>query len=210
MSPPSRGHVVIILLERRDPDNNMGGSSDSQPPPAFAILLVYTGLGFLIAFLFGKDDPSNQDFVQELAPVIIVSCGFLVSYELLDVMAVGAAKLKSKCHDIRSSKDEINQVQDEEVYLAQRVQTNQVEQMTPFLIGSYSCALLVDGKVAGVLEMFWAILRRANAYAYAYRASVGIPVSKAGLAKYTVPCYFIVNVMLMASVIQSARVIAGR
>lgn len=186
----------------------MGGSSDSQPPPAFAILLVYTGLGFLIAFLFGKDDPSNQDFVQELAPVIIVSCGFLVSYELLDVMAVGAAKLKSKCHDKRSSKDEINQVQDEEVYLAQRVQTNQVEQMTPFLIGSYSCALLVDGKVAGVLAMCWAILRRA--YATQYRASVGIPVSKAGLAKYTVPCYFIVNVMLMASVIQSARVIAGR
>ena len=142
----------------------MGGSSDSQPPPAFAILLVYTGLGFLIAFLFGKDDPSNQDFVQELVPVIIVSCGFLVSYELLDVMAVGAAKLKSKCHDIRSSKDEINQVQDEEVYLAQRVQTNQVEQMTPFLIGSYSCALLVDGKVAGVLAMFWAILRRACSF----------------------------------------------
>ena len=208
MSPPSRGHVVIILLERRDPDNNMGGSSDSQPPPAFAILLVYTGLGFLIAFLFGKDDPSNQDFVQELAPVIIVSCGFLVSYELLDVMAVGAAKLKSKCHDIRSSKDEINQVQDEEVYLAQRVQTNQVEQMTPFLIGSYSCALLVDGKVAGVLAMFWAILRRA----YAYAPSLCWHSSFQGRTcqVHGAVCYFIVNVMLMASVIQSARVIAGR
>mmetsp|Transcript_19041 Transcript_19041/g.44606 ORF Transcript_19041/g.44606 Transcript_19041/m.44606 type:complete len:184 (-) Transcript_19041:727-1278(-) len=176
------------------------GGSHQQPPPASVLFLVYTGLAFLIVFLFGKKDPSNQDFVQELAPVVVVTCGFLVSYELLDVMAVGAAKLKTKCYDPPRSSDEINQ---EEVYLAQRVQTNQVEQISPFLIGSYSCALLVDGKVAGVLAMFWVILRRA--YAVTYRASIGIPVSKAGLAKFTVPCYFILNAMLMSSVIQSAR-----
>lgn len=151
------------------------GGSHQQPPPASVLFLVYTGLAFLIVFLFGKKDPSNQDFVQELAPVVVVTCGFLVSYELLDVMAVGAAKLKTKCYDPPRSSDEINQ---EEVYLAQRVQTNQVEQISPFLIGSY---------------------------AVTYRASIGIPVSKAGLAKFTVPCYFILNAMLMSSVIQSAR-----
>ena len=178
----------------------MGGSP--SPPPASVLFLTYTALGFIIVFLFGKKDPSNQDFVQELAPVVLITCGFLVSYEILDVMAVGAAKLKAKGYEPRSSKDD--EINHEEVYLAQRVQTNQVEQAPPFLIGSYSCALLVDGKVAGVLAMLWVILRRA--YAVTYRSSVGIPVFKAGLAKYTVPCYFIVNVMLMSSVIQAARV----
>merc|ERR1719310_1981579 len=61
-------------------------------------------------------------------------------------MAVGAAKLKAKGYEPRSSKDD--EINHEEVYLAQRVQTNQVEQVSPFLVGSYSCALLVDGKVA--------------------------------------------------------------
>ena len=147
-----------------------------------------------------------KNVLRELAPSLIVVCGFLVSYSLWDVMAVGMAKaqrgfLHMSCNEIPSQLPE-------EVYLAQRVQTNQIEQLPVFLVGIFGCALLVNGKVAGILGLIWCILRRL--YASAYRKAVGVPLESVGLSQYTVPCYFLSNGMLMATAVQSLRVMLSQ
>ena len=94
-------------------------------------------------------------------------------------------------------------VMPEEVYLAQRVQTNQVEQMTVFIVGSLGCALFVNGSVAGVMSLIWVVLRRC--YASVYSNAVGIPTDDIGLAKFTVPAYFLSNGMVVATAIHAIR-----
>ena len=49
----------------------------------------------------------------------------------------------------------------------------------------------VNGKVGGILSLIYFTLRRL--YCSTYRASVGKSLEGAGLFKYTVPCYFILN-----------------
>ncbi|KAL7534460.1 hypothetical protein ACHAXR_005888 [Thalassiosira sp. AJA248-18] len=180
--------------------------ADAPPPPTSAIFFTYSVLGAVLSFTFGRDPsgmllPGDDDFVRELAPTIIVICLFLVSYSLLDVMHVGIAKqrygLASKTYPAIALNPP------EEVYLAQRVQTNQVEQLPGFLVGSIFFAILVNGKVGGVLSLLWATLRRM--YASTYRASVGQPINKSGITKFTIPAYFVLNAMLMGTVVQCAR-----
>ena len=116
-------------------------------------------------------------------------------------MGVGIAKEKYKFGD-KCYKD-LHGTLPEEVYLAQRVQTNQVEQMTVFIVGSLACAVFVNGIVSGAMSLVWVILRRG--YASAYRSAIGIPVSNIGLTKYTIPAYFMANGMVMATSIQAIR-----
>ena len=116
-------------------------------------------------------------------------------------MSVGIAKGNARLGAM--SYNELPNKVPEEAYLAQRVQTNQVEQMPGFIVGSLSCAIVVNGKVAAVLAFMWAILRRV--YATTYKNGVGVPVGKMGLAKLTIPCYFLMNTLLMATVVHCVR-----
>ena len=182
-------------------------SAQAPPPPAAsAIFFAYSVLGAALSFTFGRDPsgmllPDADDFVHELAPTIIVICLFLISYSVLDVMNVGIEK--NRLGFASKTYPSIASNVPEEVYLAQRVQTNQVEQLPGFLVGSICFTILVNGKVGALLSLVWAVLRRI--YASTYRASVGQPINKSGITKCTIPAYFILNSMLMGTVFQCAR-----
>ncbi|CAB9497608.1 expressed unknown protein [Seminavis robusta] len=179
--------------------NSNNGAAEPSP---FVILITYVVLGTLLSFLAGREPGMLPENIhREMAPSLIVVCGFLVSYSLWDVMAVGVAKTKANYME-HSYKDLPKHIP-EEVYLAVRVQTNQVEQMPVFLIGTLSCAFFVNGTVAAVMALLWAILRRQ--YASLYRSSVGVPLAKIGLQKFTIPAYFLSNAMCMAVAVHSLR-----
>lgn len=185
-------------------------SANAPPPSAAAIFFTYSLLGAILSLRFGRDLSSggtllpditdDKLLVREVAPTFIVICLFLVSYSLIDVMHVGIVKAQ---HGIGSKPYPSVLSPPEEVYLAQRVQTNQVEQLPGFLVGSISFTILVNGRVGAVLTLVWAVLRRM--YASTYRSSVGLSIDKAGITKYTIPAYFVLNAMLMGTVVQCAR-----
>ena len=184
-------------------------ATDPPPPPATAILILYIVLGSILSFLAGREPGTLPDnILKEVGPTLAVICGFLVSYSLYDVMAVGVAKHKYPALRGKPYND-VPPQEPEEVYLAQRVLTNQVEQMPAFIVGSISCAILVNGTVAALLALIWAILRRG--YATTYRNGVGLPMKQImiGLGKFTIPAYFCVNAMLMASAIHALRAIVS-
>mmetsp|Transcript_26301 Transcript_26301/g.39828 ORF Transcript_26301/g.39828 Transcript_26301/m.39828 type:complete len:193 (-) Transcript_26301:122-700(-) len=187
------------------PRSESTNTKEPPPPPVSAIFLIYALLGTLLSFTAGREPGTfpTDDILLELSPTLIVVCLFLVSYSLLDVMAVGIAKHK---HNLGSESygPSMNNPP-EEVYLAQRVQTNQVEQLHGFLIASISFSFVVNGKVGAALALIWAVLRRM--YASTYSASIGKPISQAGLTKFTIPAYFVLNAMLMGTVVQCLRAI---
>jgi len=183
---------------------NKDSSPSSEPQPA-VILVVYMILGSLISFLAGRE-PGNlpENIPREIGPAVVVICGFIISYSLWDCMAVGTAK--ARCSNVwKSYKDLPQNSMPEEVYLAVRVQTNQVEQMPVFLVGTIACALLVNGTVAAVLALAWSVLRRM--YASAYRNAIGVPFDEIGLGRFTIPCYFLSNCMVMSAAVHSLRAI---
>jgi len=172
-------------------------------PSPLLILITYIALGCLISFLAGREPGTlPENIVREVSPTLIVVCGFLTSYSLWDVMTVGVAKIKTKYFE-KTYNDLSQQQMPEEVYLAVRVQTNQVEQMPLFIVGSLSCAIFVNGTVAAVMALMWAILRRC--YASVYRAGVGKPLADIGLVRFTVPAYFVGHAMLMSVAVHSVR-----
>jgi len=184
--------------------SNPNNKAPSPAPSKTAILMVYIVLGCVLSFFAGREPGTLPDYIaKELAPVMIVICGFLVSYSLWDCMAVGLAKHEANLLD-RSYDQICSKPVPELVHLAQRVQTNQVEQLPVLLVGSISCAMFVNGRVAGVMTLLWAILRRG--YATAYRNAAGATsLQDIGLSKYTIPAYFLSNVMLMASAVHAVR-----
>lgn len=172
------------------------------PPPPMAILAMYIILGSAISFLTGREPVSlPDDLLQELGPALIAVCAFLLSYSSMDVLYVGHAK--AQCGFMETSYNELPKQLAEPVYLAQRTQTNQLEQMPVFVVGTIGCALFVNGIVAGIMGSLWVLLRWL--YASAYRNAVGIPFKKAGLLKYTVPCYFLINPMVAATMVHFIR-----
>ena len=183
-------------------------TSNSPPEPQpLPILFVYFALGSLISFWWGREPGTlPDDTLREIAPALIVVCCFLVSYSLWDVMAVGTAKIRCKVAEnphADVTANDYNGKLPEEVYLAIRVQTNQVEQMPVFLVGTLSCALFVNGNVAFIMSLMWFILRRR--YATVYRNAVGKRFLDIGLGAYTIPAYFISNAMVMATCAQAIR-----
>ena len=165
------------------------------------ILAVYIFLGGILSFATGREPGAvlPGDLLRELLPLVIVICTFLLSYSLWDVMTVGVVKQQSKFLECRYNDLQIT----EQVYLAQRVQTNQLEQLPLFLIGSIGCGILVNGRVAAILALLWTILRRM--YASTYRAGVGKTMEEMALARFTLPAYFISNSMLTATMIHAFR-----
>merc|ERR1740121_246972 len=184
------------------------------PPPVAAITLTYCILGAALSYTFGRDPASGEplipnnsdDLVLEIAPTAIVICLFLVSYSLIDVLNVGIVKIKLGLADKPYHPDSSSNNPPEELYLAIRAQMNQVEQLPGFLIASICFTILVNGKVGAVLSLIWAILRRL--YASTYCGALVKPITKAGITKYTIPAYFIVNSMLLGVVVQCGRILA--
>mmetsp|Transcript_6826 Transcript_6826/g.10664 ORF Transcript_6826/g.10664 Transcript_6826/m.10664 type:complete len:194 (-) Transcript_6826:2670-3251(-) len=166
------------------------------------LVTVFTLQGAALSFLFGREPGTlPDDIVKELAPSIVVLCGFLISYELCDVMSVGMAKGRNGI--LEQTYRDLPVKEDEEVYLRQRVLTNQLEQMPLFIVGTLLCALLVNGTIAGIMSLSWVLLRRM--YASTYKRGGGMKLKQIGIAKFTIPCYFICNTMVAASGVQAVR-----
>jgi hypothetical protein len=91
----------------------------------------------------------------------------------------------------------------EEFYLAQRAQTNQVEQLPGFLATTALFSVLVNGRLGGFLSLTWAALRMM--YSRSYRSSTGVAWEDKGLYVYTAPCYFIINTMSVATLVHMLR-----
>ena len=185
----------------------MGSADDPAPPPATTIFLMYLFLGTVLSFCFGRDPgtplPPADELARDISPTIAILCLFLVSYSLLDVMAVGAAKQKYGFSKKKFGPWAHNPP--EEVYLALRAQTNQVEQLPGFLIGSIFFSILVNGAVGSVLSLVWVVLRRL--YASRYRSAVGKTIQESGIATCTIPAYFALNAMLMGTAVQCLRTV---
>lgn len=186
-----------------------GGASGDDPPPTTVIFIVYSFLGLALSYAFGSDPSSASggtrnvdDVAKELAPTVAILCLFLVSYSLFDVMSVGLIKQKYGIGSKPYTSSMVSNIP-EEVYLAQRVQTNQVEQLPSFIVASLSFSFLVNGNVGAILSAVWVVLRRL--YARTYRASVGKSAKQSGIVFYTIPAYFVLNALLMGSVVQCIR-----
>lgn len=175
-----------------------------KPPPKPVILFIYVFLGAIASFFLGREPgsiPEGSEFVAELCPSIIVMCIFLTSYSLFDVLGCGLAKAKAGLPDL-DYKD-IPARLPEEVFLAERAQANQVEQMPCFFVGIICFSTLVNGKAGALLGLIWVIIRLV--YADRYRKSVGKKFKDKDLGPLTVPCYFILNTLLMGSAIHALR-----
>lgn len=181
-------------------DSTSSSSSHESPPSQWAILFTYIVLGGGLSFLVGREPGTLPDnLAVELAPATLVVCIFLTYYDLWDCMAAGQAKQK---HGLKQKEDSIIP---EPVYLAQRVQTNQVEQMPVFIVGMMACAIFVNGWTAAILGLLWTLLR--IRYAFVYRGCVGLPYDQTmkRIGSYTIPAYFLCNAMLVAAGIHSLR-----
>ena len=189
------------------PSSSPSDPPEAKPPSAEAILGIYVVLGSLMSFLVGRS-PGTIAEVEELLPSVVVVCLFLVSYSVYDVMSSGLAKVKEgKASFIfKDYKDWPARIP-EEAYLAERAQMNQLEQMPCFLIGMTSFSVLVNGTVGALMGLIWVVLRRI--YAAKYRASAGKKMADKGLGGFTIPCYFILNTLLMGSVVQAVRWMAA-
>ena len=165
---------------------------------------MYVFLGALASFFLGRKPgtlPDGPKLAAELCPSIIVICIFLTLYSLLDVMGCGLAKARAGLPDL-DYKDFPARFP-EEVFLAERAQSNQVEQMPCFIVGIICFSTLVNGNAGAFLGLVWVIIRLV--YADRYRKSVGKKFKDKDLAPLTVPCYFILNTLLMGSAIHALR-----
>jgi len=187
----SSPHTHTIMVQVQKPVEK-----DAPPPPG-AILAVYTVLGTACSFFLGRD-PSSSLELRDIAPVLAVLSAFLAHYSLWDVMGTGLAK-RAAGHIAAA----YPVPETEASYLAQRAQTNQVEQLPVIIVASLSCALLVNGTVAAVLTVIWSLLR--IRYAQVYRASAGKSFEQKQLATYTVPAYFMCGIQLLATIVQVLR-----
>jgi len=172
------------------------------PPSPVSVLFGQAMVGVFLSFGVGRTPGTlPTDVVGELWLPVIAVCLFLSLYSVLDCMAVGVAKEK---HGLNAKPlSAPPKVIPDEVQVAVRVQANQVEQMTGYIVATFAFSLLVNGQVGGVLSCVYLVLRRL--YATAYRGSAGLPLKEMGLEKYTVPCYFIYNGMAMACVVHMLR-----
>ncbi|CAK9068803.1 unnamed protein product [Durusdinium trenchii] len=162
----------------------------------------YFVVGSALSFLVGRRPGTlPEDLVGELAMPCVVLAFWVITYSLLDVMAVGQAKHKHNM--VTKTYKDLPGTEPEEVYLAQRAQTNQVEQMASFFVSTLMFSVLVNGRIGGLLSLIYLVLRQF--YAMTYRAAVGISIEDSGLTKYTIPCYFLLNGMAAAVVVHMTR-----
>mmetsp|Transcript_12514 Transcript_12514/g.34738 ORF Transcript_12514/g.34738 Transcript_12514/m.34738 type:complete len:198 (+) Transcript_12514:75-668(+) len=186
-------------------------SKKKQLPSAIQLMSVFVGLGSILAFTLGprpKDVLNSEHLPQQppalfqVMPSLCVIAVFLLTYNIYDSMGCGLAKMKHGFPEMPYDKI-LEWKKPEEVFLAERVQQNQLEQLPGFIVSTLAFSAMVNGPVGALLGLAWATLRRQ--YAAVYRASAGKPQAEKGLGKYTVPCYFIINSMMMAATVQAVR-----
>merc|ERR1712176_34993 len=204
------GEKRSIVLFNNDAISIASVVMTASHPSRLAIGGTYLGAGTILSVFFGRAPGTlPENLLHELAPSVLVIVAFLVYYELIDVMDVGMAK--ADCQELGRKELTFREysklVDPEPVYLAQRVLTNQVEQMPVFVFGTIACALFVNGKVAAVLAALWTILR--IRYAALYKGSVGRPYQETmeAIARYTIPAYMAVMSMVMATGVQAVRML---
>ena len=179
----------------------------SSAPPASVILAMYIGLGAAISFLTGREPGTLPDnLLHELAPSVVVLTIFLTYYELADCLGTGICKgehLKARANMLYKQYAALPEP--EACFLAQRAQTNQVEQMNVMIVGTVACAIYVNGYTAAVLAGLWSLLRMQ--YSQTYRKSLGLEYGRVmkGISAYTIPCYFLANAMLVSAGIHAVR-----
>jgi len=123
-------------------------------------------------------------------------------------MAVGAAKRGTMAGDASYRQYGMEPVS-EEVYLAQRVLTNELEQMPGFFLGTIGCAIYINGNVAAGMALCWSLIR--IGYGIVYRGSVGLKYKQVmeRIVRFTIPSYFISNTMVMATTIHAVRLLSA-
>lgn len=161
----------------------------SKPPPPKIFFALHTGLGLWASTFCGRTVGTTASLL-ELRPTVAVVCLFLASYQTFDTMAAGMAKQEAGLQDIKQGDIKHN----EKAYLAQRAQSNQVEQMPVFIVSSLAFSAFVNANIGALLASAWTILR--TKYALAYRSSMGKTFHESQVTKYAVPCYFINGTML--------------
>lgn len=182
-------------------------SPPNQPPPSpsqLAILGTYAVLGAVLSFGVGRTPGTlPPNLAEELWLSTIAICAFVSLYSVYDVMGCGLAK-GAHFKDVDPNVGNAP----EPVRLAQRAQANQVEQFPAFVVSSLLFGVFVNGIVGGVLSVGWVALR--VLYGRAYRNSVGVPWSRKGLTKFTIPCYFLLNSMSAGTCVHMLRYAVGR
>mmetsp|Transcript_53990 Transcript_53990/g.131091 ORF Transcript_53990/g.131091 Transcript_53990/m.131091 type:complete len:225 (+) Transcript_53990:119-793(+) len=183
----------------------------AQPPPPEFLFLNFLAFGAVASFVFGRRTPVpgelfsvDGDFettILEVCPSIVVICIFLTTYNLYDAMGCGLSKLYAGLQT--TPYNEWPTRMPESVYVAERIQSNQLEQMTPFIVSTLMFSWIVNGTVGAMLATTWVVLRRM--YAYHYRSSVGKKMVDKNLGMFTIPCYFIINTMSMGTVVHLVR-----
>lgn len=179
-----------------------GAAAMAPPPPVGAIVFMYFVLGSALSFLTGRKPGSlPEDIIAEMFLPFMVLSLWVMSYSVLDVMGVGKAKIK---HNLSAKMyKDYPASEPEDVHLASRAQMNQVEQMASYMVSTLLFSFLVNGRVGGLLAFIWLVLR--ELYASTYRASAGKSLEDAGLIKYTIPCYFIINGMAASVLVHMCR-----
>eukprot|EP00438_Fugacium_kawagutii_P027062 Skav214853 [mRNA] locus=scaffold16:265074:268650:+ [translate_table: standard] len=172
------------------------------PPPVGALLFMYFVVGSALSVFTGRRPGSlPENVMAEMAPSFVVLSLWVMSYSVLDVMGVGVVKMK---YNLQSKlyKD-YPTTEPEEVHLAGRAQMNQVEQMASYIVTTLMFSFVVNGRVGGLLSFIWFVLR--ELYAATYRKAAGKSLQDAGVVKFTVPCYFILNGMAASVVVHLCR-----
>ncbi|KAJ8605123.1 hypothetical protein CTAYLR_000439 [Chrysophaeum taylorii] len=171
-------------------------SKEDGPPPPLMVLGIYLGLGAALSFGIGRTPGTFA--VADSSWTIFVVCLFFVWYSVYDVMTIGKVRADTKCFDAKKL-DDIP----EELHLALRAQGNQVEQMPHFVTSTLLFSVFVNAKAAALIAATWVTLRAM--YAHTYRASVGTTFRDKRLGRFTIPCYFMLNAMAMATAIHMLR-----
>ena len=127
-------------------------------------------------------------FIKEFAYPMFVSVLSAVVYEAFDVASTSTAR---RVYGVRFA----NSCDGHGYNCTIRAHYNQIEQIIPFLISLWACALTYDATMAGHLGLAWVIVR--FFYGFFYR---GITSSIKVLLLFTVPGYlFIIAMASLAS-----------
>jgi len=178
------------------------GERETVPVPPHGIMFVpvYLIFGVITSFGFGREPGTlPRDPFDEFKYPALVTCVFVVCYSLFDTLGVGRARAKYAYFDATNHSGTMP----EQVAVALRAQLNQVEQFPSFLAALWLYSFFVDGFSGGVLGGMWTVLRQL--YSATYRNSAGKKFPEKGLAKFTVPCYFLINAMAMGTVVHLLR-----
>uniref|UniRef100_A0A0G4FAB8 MAPEG family protein n=1 Tax=Chromera velia CCMP2878 TaxID=1169474 RepID=A0A0G4FAB8_9ALVE len=178
---------------------------DEPPPPAVVVWFMYLVLGGGVSFcasnFCGRQPGTLSVDAKEFALPACALAIALLCYSIYDVMGVGHAKFAAGYYDKFLHKNPASWP--EELKLAWRTQGNQVEQLVSFGPTLLMHSVLVSGYTAGLLGWVWTVSR--ICYGFRYRASAGVDFVEKSLITFTLPAYFALGAMNVATVFHCIR-----